>query len=220
MNTNSSGARGSRQDLVRFGRMLHQKGFVAGTDGNLSVRLSQSRVMITPSGVSKGMMCLSDMAVVNLQGEQLCGKRPPSSEVQMHLTIYKMRADVNAIVHAHPCAATAFASTGVGLDERLCSEIIVTLGKVPLAPYKTPGTQELSDALSPFIFHHNAILMANHGVVAYAADLRRAYLNMEIVEQFAKTSLIATLIGRSHLLKEDEVRELHEVRSKYNAVGV
>jgi L-fuculose-phosphate aldolase len=199
--------------------MLYQKGFVAGTDGNLSVRLSQSRVMVTPSGMSKGMMCPSDMAIVNMQGDQLCGKRPASSEIQMHLTIYKMRADVNAIVHAHPCTATAFASTGVRLDERLSPEIIMTLGKVPLAPYKTPGTQALSDALAPFILEHNAILMANHGVVAYGTDLRRAYLNMETVEQFAKTSLIAILVGQFQLLKEDEVRNLHAVRAKYNALN-
>ncbi len=141
--------RALRQDLVRFGKMLHAQGFVAATDGNLSVRLDQGRILVTPTGFSKGMMSPEDMVIVDLHGKKLSGFYNPSSEITMHLTIYRMRPDVGAIVHAHPCTATGFASAGIALDEPLCSEIVITLGAVPLAPYATTGTMELSDSLRP-----------------------------------------------------------------------
>jgi len=159
--------------------MLHAQGFVAATDGNLSVRLDRERVLITPTGFSKGMMRPEDMIIVDLCGKKLSGSHNPSSEIVMHLTIYHMRPDVGAVVHAHPCTATGFASAGIALDEPLCSEIVITLGAVPLAPYATTGTMELSESLEPFIPYHEAILMANHGVVTYGEDLLRAFMRME-----------------------------------------
>src|SRR5215469_16698130 len=117
-----------RLDLVRFGGILHQQGFVAATDGNLSVRLDSERVMTTPTGFSKGMLQPEDMVIVDLQGEKLSGANKPTSEIDMHLTIYRMRPDVGAGVHAHPCTATGFASAGIALDKPLCSESVVTYG--------------------------------------------------------------------------------------------
>src|SRR5579859_5655856 len=116
--------RALRQDLVRFGKMLHAQGFVAATDGNLSVRLDAERILITPTCVSKGMMDPEDMVIVGLDGRKLNGSGNPSSEITMHLTIYRMRPDVGAVVHAHPCTATGFASAGMALDEPLCSEVV------------------------------------------------------------------------------------------------
>src|SRR5712671_6320854 len=133
-----------RHELARFGSMLHENGFVAATDGNLSVRLDDGRVMITPSGFSKGMMEPKDMVVVDLAGKKLLGSHNASSEVDMHLAIYQERRDVNAVVHAHPCTATAFACSGIALEEPICAEVVMTLGKVPLAPYATTGTPELT----------------------------------------------------------------------------
>jgi L-fuculose-phosphate aldolase len=205
-----------RNDLVEFGRMLHAQGFVAATDGNLSVRMDQDRVMITPTGVSKGMMHPDEMVIVDLSGEKLSGDRQPSSEIAMHLTIYRMRPEIGAVVHAHPCTATAFASAGIALDEPLCSEVVITLGAVPLAPYATTGTNELSDSLRPFIPGHNAILMANHGVVTYGATLRQAYLRMEAVEHYAKIVLAARQLGCSRALGEHELEKLAEVRTRYS----
>jgi L-fuculose-phosphate aldolase len=204
-----------RQDLVEYGRMLHAQGFVAATDGNLSVRMDQDRVMITPTAVSKGMMHMDEMVIVDLEGEQLSGSSRPSSEINMHLTIYRMRPEIGAVVHAHPCTATAFASAGMALDEPLCSEVVITLGAVPLAPYATTGTRELSDSLAPFIPDHNAILMANHGVVTYGADLRQAYLRMEAVEHYAKIVLAARQLGCSRTLDEEQLEKLVAVRSTY-----
>lgn len=208
-----------RQDLVEYGRMLHAQTFVAATDGNLSVRMDNDRVMITPTGVSKGMMHADEMVIVDLDGEKLSGARQPSSEINMHLTIYRMRPEIGAVVHAHPCTATAFASAGIALDEPLCSEVVITLGAVPLAPYATTGTNELSESLRPFIPDHNAILMANHGVVTYGCDLRQAYLRMEAVEHYAKIVLAARQLGRGRALDDEQLEKLFAVRSRYCNTG-
>jgi L-fuculose-phosphate aldolase len=204
-----------RLDMVRFGQMLHAQGFVAATDGNLSVRLDSRRVLVTPTGFSKGALQPEDLVVVDLQGKKLSGSHNPTSEIGMHLTIYRLRPDIGAVVHAHPCTATGFASAGIALDEPLCSEIVVTLGAVPLAPYATTGSAELSQSLAPFIPDHNAILMANHGVVTYGADLQQAYMRMEAVEHYAKIVLVARQLGRAEWLDRCEVERLEQVRSSY-----
>ncbi len=202
-------------DLVRFGQMLHAQGFVAATDGNLSVRLDSRRVMVTPTGFSKGALQPEDMVVVDMQGKRLNGANNPTSEIEMHLTIYRMRPDVGAVVHAHPCTATGFASAGIALDQPLCSEIVVTLGSVPLAPYATTGSLELSESLAPFIPDHNAILMANHGVVTYGADLQQAYMHMEAVEHYAKIVQVARELGSVRSLDHRDLEKLAEARSRY-----
>ena len=204
-----------RLDLVRFGQMLHAQGFVAATDGNLSVRLDSRRVMTTPTGFSKGMLQPEDMVIVDLQGGKLSGANKPTSEIDMHLTIYRMRPDVGAVVHAHPCTATGFASAGIALDKPLCSEIVVTLGSVPLAPYATTGTMELSESLAPFIPDHNAILMANHGVVTYGADLAQAFMRMEAVEHYAKVVLAVRQLGTAQTLDPSELEKLAAIRARY-----
>ncbi|HEY2393807.1 MAG TPA: class II aldolase/adducin family protein [Candidatus Angelobacter sp.] len=211
--------RKQRQDLVRFGKMLHSLGFVAATDGNLSVRLDDTRFLVTPTGFSKGMMEPEDMVVVDLQGKKLSGSYMPSSEIAMHLTIYRMRPDVGAVVHAHPCTATGFASAGIALDEPLCSEIVITLGAVPLAPYATTGTMELSDSLRPYIPFHDAILMANHGVVTYGENLCRAYMRMEAVEHYAKIVMTTRQLGCARSLNSRQLEKLFEVRTQYAKNG-
>ena len=204
-----------RRELVQFGRLLQLQGFVAATDGNLSVRLDDERVLITPTGAGKGMMKPADMVLVDLRGRKQRGKRSPSSELAMHMTIYQMRPDVHAVVHAHPCTATAFASSGIALDQPLCSEVVITLGEVPLAPYATTGTDELSQSLRPFILGHSAILMANHGVVSYAKDLRTAYFKMESVEHYARIVLAARQLGRQNVLDQHEVEKLQGISVQY-----
>ena len=204
-----------REQLVFFGNLLHQQSFISATDGNLSVRLSEDRIMATPTGISKGMMQPSDMVMVDSSGKKLAGRRNVSFEIDMHLTVYRMRPDVSAVVHAHPCTATAFASAGIALTEPLCSEFVMTLGSVPLAPYATTGTSEVSESLLPFIADCNAILMANHGVVSYGKDLCQAYLRMEAVEHFARIVLATKQIGKQVLLDEVKVQKLLEAKSRY-----
>jgi L-fuculose-phosphate aldolase len=204
-----------REEIVRFGKMLHAAGMVAATDGNLSVRLKDSRILCTPTVISKGLMEPDDLVMVDNHGRKVSGRREVSSEIGMHLFIYRMRPDINGVVHAHPPTATGYAAAGIPLDTALCSEIIVTLGKVPLANYATPGTQELAEGLAPLIPDHQAILMANHGVVTYGADLLTAYMNMETVEHYAKVALVTHMLGRQQPLSPTHVDKLHEIRLKY-----
>ena len=204
-----------RDQLVHFGKLIHEQGFVSATDGNLSVRLDADHVLATPTGMSKGMMSADDMVVVDLKGKMVDGSRNASSEIAMHLTIYRMRPDVNAVVHAHPCTATGFASAGMPLDDPICSEVIISLGAVPLADYATTGTPALSESLMPYVQDYDAILLANHGAVSYGTDLMTAYLKMEAVEHFAKIMLVTHQLGRQECLSEADIRQLVEARSHY-----
>ena len=206
-----------REEIVRFGRMLHERGYIAATDGNLSVRLEPDAILCTPTGMSKGMLEPEDLVVVDRSGHQLSGYRGVSSEIGMHLLIYRLRADCGGIVHAHPPTATGYAAAGLALNQALVSEIVLALGRVPLAPYATPGTPELCDTLTPLVPQHDAILMANHGVVSYGPDLLRAYMNMETVEHFARIALVTHMLGRQQLLNESEVAKLAEARVRYLA---
>jgi L-fuculose-phosphate aldolase len=205
-----------RAAIIEYGRLLHASGFVAATDGNLSVRLDDDRILVTPTCISKGRMLASDLVVVDQAGNRLSGKRRVSSEIGMHLLIYRLRPDVNGIVHAHPPTATGFAASGLGLSSPLVCEVVVGLGSIPLARYGTPGTPELSDALEPLIPGHDAILMANHGVVAYGPSIESAFMKMETVEHFAKIALVTHMLGHAQPLGEKEVEKLHEVRLRYN----
>ena len=206
-----------RDEIIRFGKMLHQTGLVAATDGNLSVRMDDGNFLCTPTLMSKGLMEHDDLVIVDSHGQKISGRRNVSSEIAMHLFIYRRRPDVGAVVHAHPPTATGFAAAGMPLDSALCSEIVITLDKVPLASYGTPGTTELADALAPLVGDHDAILMANHGVVTYGEDLLNAYMNMETVEHYAKIALVTHMLGKQQPLSDTHVSKLREIRQKYHA---
>jgi L-fuculose-phosphate aldolase len=152
---------------------------------------------------------------VDVEGRKLQGRRNVSSEIGMHLLIYRLRPDIGGIVHAHPPTATGFASSGMALNQPLVCELVVGLGCVPLARYGTPGTTELADALAPLIPDYDAILMANHGVVAYGKDLLHAYMKMETVEHFAKIALVAHLLGHEQLLSDGDIEKLMAARKSY-----
>jgi L-fuculose-phosphate aldolase len=204
-----------REQIVRYGRMLHERGFVAATDGNLSVRLSENRILSTPTCMSKGGMRTSDLVIVDMEGRLLSGKRRVSSEIGMHLLIYRLRPDVKGIVHAHPPTATGFAAAGVALNQPLVCEVVIGLGSIPLAKYGTPGTAELTDALEPLVPGFDAILMSNHGVVAYGSDVEQAYMKMETVEHFAQIALVTHQLGHQQPLGAAELEKLVLVRAKY-----
>lgn len=206
-----------RHDLVTFGKWLYRLGFMPGTSGNLSVRLDSDCVLATPTGCSKYLLRPADMVVVDLAGEQIAGSRKVTSEIGMHLTIYRERPDVKAVVHAHPPIATGFACAGRALDEPLCSEAIMTLGSVPLAPYATTGTEELSASLASLIPEHSAILLANHGAVTYGRTLLDAFLKMETVEHFANICLVAHQLGSARPLERHSVEQLWTAKKRYLA---
>jgi L-fuculose-phosphate aldolase len=204
-----------RRQMVEIGRLAYQKGWVAANDGNISVRLGPDRILATPTGVSKGMMAPEDMIVCDLDGNKVEGVRERTSEIMMHMTIYQMRPDVQAIVHAHPPVATGFAVAGRPLNLALLPEVIVGLGCIPLAGYGLPGTPELSEALRPFIPSHDALLMANHGAVCYADELMKAFFRMETLEHFARVTLVAELLGGPRVLPQVEVDKLIDSRGRY-----
>ena len=208
-----------REEIVRVGKSVHQCGFVAATDGNISVRLDSKRVLVTPTAMSKGAMRADDLVIVDMEGRKLKGRRNVSSEIGMHMLVYRLRPDVNAVVHAHPPTATGYAAAGMPLPEALCSEVVIALGSIPLARYGTPGTPELAEALSPLIPGHDAILMANHGVVSYGEDLAKAYMKMETVEHFAQIALVTHLLGKQQLLSQEEIGKLMLAREKYEATA-
>jgi L-fuculose-phosphate aldolase len=204
-----------RDQIVRYGRMLHERGFVAAMDGNLSIRLQRDRILVTPTCVSKGAMRSADMVVVDGEGRHISGRRHVTSEIGMHLLIYSRRPDVQAIVHAHPPTATGFAAAGIPLTEPLVCEVVMGLGCIPLARYGTPGTSELAQTLEPYVANYDAILMSNHGVVSYGDTLEHAYMKMETVEHFAQIALVTHLLGRQQPLQGVEIEKLILARSKY-----
>lgn len=206
-----------RRQLTRYSKWMYRLGFAPGTSGNLSVRLDSERILSTPTGCSKYLLRPSDMVVVDLDGKLLSGTRNVTSEIGMHLAVYESRPDVQAVVHAHPPIATAFASCGMALDMPLCAELIMTLGKIPLAAYATTGTDEVGDSLKPYLRDHDAILMANHGLVTYGKDLLDAFMKLETTEHFAQVCLAAHELGCPRLLEEDEIRKLQTARTRYRS---
>jgi len=168
-----------RQEIVRFCHLTYEKSLLASTDGNLSVRLPDGSILCTATMTNKGLIRPEDLVVIDASGRKIRGERKPSSEMAMHLLIYEMRPDIQAVVHAHPPCATAYAAAGIPLNKALISEVVLALGCIPLAEYGTPGTPELSDEIRPFIKHYDALLMANHGVVTYGANIEEAFNRMD-----------------------------------------
>jgi L-fuculose-phosphate aldolase len=202
-----------RADIVEVGRRLYTRGYVASNDGNISVRLDDTRLLATPTGVSKGFMTPDMLVVTDMAGRRVAGERSPSSEVLMHLAVYQDRPDVRAVVHAHPPLATGFAVAGIPLDRAVLAEVITTLGSIPIADYGTPSTAELPATVRKYIKAHDGLLLANHGALTAGRDLFSAYYKMETIEHFARISLVARLLGRERVLSREEVLRLQDLRS-------
>jgi L-fuculose-phosphate aldolase len=188
---------------------------VVSTDGNISLRLDPRRILTSPTGISKGMMAPDDLVITDLDGQKLSGRRNPSSELGMHLLIYRRRPDINAVCHAHPPVATGFAASGVPLNKAILSELVLSLGCIPVARYGTPGTPELTEAIEPLVQSYDAILMANHGVVTCGQDLLAAFFRMETTEHFAHVTLVTELLGKQVLLSGGDVEKLLAARARY-----
>lgn len=204
-----------RADMVEAGRRLYARAYVASNDGNISARLDDKRLLTTPKSVSKGFMTPDMMVIVDYDGKKVAGDREASSELPMHLEIYRNRPDVNAVVHAHPPIATGFAVAGIPLTRAVLAEVVTTLGSIPIAEYGTPSTAELPEAVRKYIKAHDGMLLANHGAVTCCRTVMTAYYKMETIEHFAKISLVARLLGREHLFSRDEVERLQGLRGMY-----
>jgi L-fuculose-phosphate aldolase len=204
-----------REAIVEIGRRLYARGYTASNDGNISARLDDRRLLMTPKSVCKGFMSPDMMVITDLDGQKLAGDRDPSSEMQMHLEVYRQRPDARAVVHAHPPIATGFAVAGIPLDRAVLAEVVTTLGSVPIAEYATPSTKELPEAVRKYVKAHDGMLLANHGALTLGTDLFSAYYKMETIEHFAHISLVARLLGGERLLSRQEVDRLQGLRGMY-----
>jgi len=204
---------GAAEAIVRVCRRLYERGLIAGPDGNVSVRLSDDRILVTSSGLSKVDVTVDDLVVVDARGARVEGSRGPSSELGMHLRLYERRADVRAVVHAHPPTATGFAVAGESFMVPVLPEVILQMGGVPLVPYATPGTPAVGDALEPFIAAgHVAFLLANHGATTVGTTLEEAHQRMESLEHAARILLAARAAGRVNALAPAEAEALRAPR--------
>ncbi len=207
----------ARLEIVRVCRLLWERGYVAATDGNVSVRLGADRLLATPSGVSKGLVEPEQLLLTDLSGrplpdeEQTAGLRP-SSELRLHCAAYRERPDICAVVHAHPPLATACTVAGVSLAEPVLPEVLMSLGTIPTAPYATPSSAEGPEAIRGLIAGHDALLLDRHGTLTVGQTALEAYLKLEKVENLAQVILAARQLGQVQVLPPGEVRRLSAVR--------
>jgi L-fuculose-phosphate aldolase len=204
-----------KEQMCDIGRRIWLKGFCAGNEGNHSYRLSEDRILCTPTGISKGQLKPDDLCVVDLEGKQVSGRRGRTSEILLHLFIYKNRPDIRAVIHSHPPHATAFAVAGMELPTCVHPEAEVFLGRVPTAKYVTPGDTRLGESLAPFVKDANTILLSNHGTVSYGSDLEDAYYKLEIVDAYARILLLAKQVGYVQTLSTDEMKELLGLKARF-----
>lgn len=216
---NSTSVYKLKQEMCEIGRRIWIKGFCAGNEGNHSVRLDGGRVLCTPTGLTKGFLTPDMICTVDMEGKQLDGrdfKWKRTSEVLVHLAIYKKRADVGSVIHSHPPHATAFAIAGIPLPQGIHPEAEVFLGTVPTAPYATPSKQDLPDSITPLVGPHtNTVLMGNHGVVCFAKTLEDTYYKLEIVDAYCRILILCKQLGQANVLSPKQMTELLEVKAKF-----
>lgn len=204
-----------KKEIIEVGKRIYNRGYVASNDGNISVRVNEENILITPTGISKGFMTPDDLIIVDMEGNLVKGKRKQSSEFKMHLQIYTARPDVISVCHAHPPYATGFAVAGIPLDKMVLPEVIITLGTVPVVEYGTTGTDELYGKISKYIQNYDAFLLANHGALTVGNSILNAYHKMETLEHAAQIYFIAHQLGKIKILNKKQVDELINLRGKF-----
>ncbi len=207
--------------ICEIGKRIYNRGMVAANDGNISVKVGENEYLCTPTGVSKGFMTPEYICKVDGDGNVLEANEgfKPSSEIKMHLRVYKERPDVMSVVHAHPMYATSFAIAGIPLTEKIMPEAVIFLGEVPIAEYGTPSTMEIPDSISPYLQNYDAVLLANHGALSFGDSLVGAYHKMESVEFYAQLLYQAKMLGGPKLLTEAQVERLYEIRRAFGVKG-
>lgn len=204
-----------KEQICEIGRRVYNKGFAAANDGNISIRVGENEVLCSPTLICKGFMTPDDICAVDLQGNQLAGKRKRTSEILLHLAVMRARPDVKAVVHCHPPHATAFGVAREPIPQCILPEVEVFLGEIPFAPYETPGGQQFADTVLPFLKPGtNAIILTNHGTVSFGPDLETAYWRTEIVDAYCKILILAKQIGGVSYLNERESRELLDLKKR------
>jgi L-fuculose-phosphate aldolase len=211
----SSAVESIKEQICDVGRRLYDRGFAAGNDGNISVRISDDQVLCTPTMTSKGKLTPEDIVTIDMSGNVIAGTKRRSSEALLHLSIYEARPDVRSVVHCHPPHAMAFAFTHKKLPRWVSSEVEMFLGDVAITPYETPGTQAFADSVKPYVSQANALILANHGTVSYAVELEHAYWWTEVLDAYCKTLILAKLVGEVKQLPIEKQAELREARKAW-----
>lgn len=205
----------AKNAIIDIGRRMYDRGFVAANDGNITVKVGPDTIWATPTGVSKGFMSQDMLVKLDLDGTVLAGTYQPSSEIKMHLRVYRENEQVQAVTHAHPPMATCFAVAGRPLDEAILTEAILALGTVPVAEYATPGTDEVPDSIAPFVNQFNGVLLANHGALTWGDDIYQAYYRLESVEYYAAIVMnLRNMNWEKNYLSHDQVGRLLDIRKK------
>ena len=206
----------ARSLILDVGRRLYHSGFVASNDGNITCKVGDNAIWATPTGVSKGFMTEEMLVKMDLDGNILEGTYKPSSEIKMHLRVFKENPQVQGVVHAHPLTATAFACAGMSLDEPVLVEGILALGCVPLAHFALPGTTDVPDSIAPYCKNYNAVLLANHGALTWGTSLIQAYYRMETTEYYAKILMMNNFIlGKKALLSQQQIDDIRLIQERY-----
>ena len=210
-----------KKEICDIGKRIYDRGMVAANDGNISVKISDNEFLCTPTGVSKGFMTPDYICKVDAEGNVIQANKgfKPSSEIKMHMRVYKERPDVQSVVHAHPMYATAFAIAGIPLTQPIMPEAVIALGCVPIAEYGTPSTVEIPDAISKYLQHFDALLLENHGALAYSDNLLAAYHKMESLEFYAQLLFLSKQLGGPKELSNSQVERLYEIRSQFGMKG-
>jgi L-fuculose-phosphate aldolase len=203
-----------KEQICEIGRRVYAKGFAAANDGNISFRLNAKEILCTPTMISKGFMKPDDVCKVDYDGKQLAGKRKRSSEILLHLSVYKSRPDVNAVVHCHPPHATAFAVAHEPIPKCVLPEVEVFLGEVPISVYETPGDQRFANTILPFVKNCNTIILANHGTITFGPDLEKAYWNSEIIDAYCNILILAKQIGKVNYFSDEKTKELLALKKR------
>ena len=204
-----------RNLICEIGRRMYAREFVAAHEGNLSIRLPDGNLLCTPTMQCKGFLQPADLCVIDMDMNQVSGAKKATSEIRLHLEIYRQRDDVNAVVHSHPAHATAFAVANRPFPCGVLAEPDLFLGEVALAPFQTPGTDEFAKSVSPFVQHTNTIMLANHGVVTYAEELEKAFWMTEVLESACKTIILSQTIGGLRKLSKEQGRALAKTRANF-----
>lgn len=204
-----------RQEICEMGRRLYAKGFAAGNDGNISYRLAENVVLCTPTQICKGFMKPDDLCTVDMEGRQLTGKRKRTSEVLLHLEVYRGDADAKSVVHCHPPHATAFGMARADIPSCILPEVEVFLGIVPRAEYETPGGKEFAETVRPFVGKANVVILSNHGTVSWGPTVEKAYWHTEILDAYCRMLILAKQIGHVERLPGEKVNELLDLKERF-----
>ena len=207
----------AKKAIVEYGRRIYERGMVASNDGNITVKVGDNEIWATPTGVSKGFMTEDMLIKMDLDGNVLSkNERRPSSEIKMHLRVYKEDPDVKAVCHAHPIAATAFSILGETFTPDILAEPVFVVGEIPAAPYAAPGTYEVPESIAKYVYDHNVALIGNHGALAWGTDIEEAFFRLDSLEHFCKINLISKYIIKKYkTIPQDQIEEIRKASREY-----